>query len=53
MKQIQPLTIWKDGISENAIYLKLYISYDDLEYFYYLIYMRKREHNFMLRVITR
>jgi hypothetical protein len=33
MKQIQPLTIWKDGISEDAIYLKLYISYDDLESF--------------------
>lgn len=33
MKQIQPLTIWKDGTSEDAIYLKLYISYDDLESF--------------------
>jgi len=33
MKQIQPLTIWKDGISEDAIYIKLYISYDDLESF--------------------
>jgi hypothetical protein len=33
MKQIQPLTIWKDGISEDAVYLKLYISYDDLESF--------------------
>ena len=33
MKQIQPLTIWKDGTSEDAIYLKLYISYDNLESF--------------------
>ena len=38
MKQIQPLTIWKDGISEDAIYLKLYISYDDLESFYMFQY---------------
>lgn len=33
MKQIQPLTIWKDGSSEDAVYLKLYISYDNLESF--------------------
>ena len=33
MKQIQPLTIWKDGTSEDAVYLKLYISYDNLESF--------------------
>ena len=33
MKQIQPLTIWRDGVSENAVYLKLYISYDDLDSF--------------------
>jgi hypothetical protein len=33
MRNIQPLTIWKDGSSEDAVYLKLYISYDDLESF--------------------
>jgi hypothetical protein len=33
MKTIQPINIWKDGVSEDAIYLKLYISYDDLESF--------------------
>jgi len=33
MKQIQPLIIWRDGVSENAVYLKLYISYDDLDSF--------------------
>lgn len=33
MKQIQPLTIWRDGVSEEATYIKLYISYDNLESF--------------------
>jgi hypothetical protein len=31
MKNIQPITIWKDGESKNASILKMYISYDNLE----------------------
>ena len=31
MKTIQPLDIWKDGETQTAICLKLYISYDNLQ----------------------
>lgn len=31
MKAIQPLDIWKDGETQTAICLKLYISYDNLQ----------------------
>lgn len=31
MKNIQPITIWKDGESKIATILKMYISYDNLE----------------------
>jgi hypothetical protein len=31
MKAIQPLDIWKDGTTETAVTLKLYLTYDDLE----------------------
>lgn len=31
MKAIQPLDIWKDGATQTAICLKLYISFDNLQ----------------------
>jgi hypothetical protein len=31
MKNIQPITIWKDGESKISTILKMYISYDNLE----------------------
>lgn len=31
MKNIQPITIWKDGESLQATIFKMYISYDNLE----------------------
>lgn len=31
MRNIQPITVWKDGESLQATILKMYISYDDLE----------------------
>lgn len=31
MKNIQPITIWKDGESKQVSILKMYISYDNLE----------------------
>lgn len=31
MKAIQPLEIWKDGGTQTAVCLKLYISFDNLE----------------------
>lgn len=31
MKNIQPITVWKDGVSVQASILKMYISYDNLE----------------------
>jgi len=30
MKNIQPITIWKDGETKQANILKMYISYDNL-----------------------
>jgi hypothetical protein len=38
MKTIHPLDIWKDGATQTATCLKLYISYDDLETKAALIY---------------
>lgn len=41
MKTIQPIDIWKNGVSKQALYLKMYISYDDLEtraYFQYQLF---------------
>ena len=38
MKAIQPLDIWKDGATQTAICLKLYISFDDLSNFAALQY---------------
>lgn len=48
MKQIQPLTIWKDGVSEEAIYLKLYISYDNLESFCMFQYQLLDINNYLI-----
>lgn len=31
MKTIQPISIWKDGVSLSASIFKMYISYDDLD----------------------
>jgi len=30
MRAIQPIDVWKDGVIQTAVCIKLYISYDDL-----------------------